>query len=180
MSLDADAISRLYETHAGGMLGFFVRRIHEPEAAVDLVADTFVAAFADRHNFRGDSDAQAGAWLYGIARHRLADFQRRGYVERRALDQIGFQRRALSDDEYERVEQLADLAHVRRRFVDGVHGLRDEQRRVLQLRVMEERPYADVAHALGVSEQAARARVSRALRALREIPGLAAAVDSDD
>lgn len=42
MRLDADAISRLYEAHAGAMLGFFMRRTYDPEATVDLVAETFV------------------------------------------------------------------------------------------------------------------------------------------
>jgi hypothetical protein len=53
MPLDADAISRLYEAHAGTMLGFFMRRTYEPEAAVDLLAETFAAAFEDRDRFRG-------------------------------------------------------------------------------------------------------------------------------
>jgi RNA polymerase sigma-70 factor (ECF subfamily) len=36
----------------------------------------------------------------------------------------------------------------------------------VRLRVVDELPYPDVAARLGISEQAARARVSRALRAL--------------
>jgi RNA polymerase sigma-70 factor (ECF subfamily) len=38
--------------------------------------------------------------------------------------------------------------------------------------VVEGRPYPEVARALGVSEQTARARTSRALRALRESAAL--------
>jgi len=41
-----------------------------------------------------------------------------------------------------------------------------EQREALQLRVVDELDYPTVADRLGVSEVAARARVSRALRAL--------------
>jgi hypothetical protein len=37
----------------------------------------------------------------------VADFHRRGHVERRTLDRMGFQRRPLSEEEYERVEDLA-------------------------------------------------------------------------
>ena len=43
-----------------------------------------------------------------------------------------------------------------------------DQREALELRIVKELPYPEVAIALGVSEQTARARVSRALRALRE------------
>lgn len=140
MVLDADAITRLYRAHAAGMLGFFMRRTFDAEVAVDLVADTFVAAIADRGSFRGESDDEAVGWLYGIARHRLGDFQRHGRVERRGLEQAGLERRALSDWEYERIEELAGLSELREQVAAGLDGL---------------------------SEQTARARVSRAVAALR-------------
>ena len=149
-----------------------MRRTYEPEAAVDLVAETFAQAFEDRRRFRGSGEEETLAWLYTIARHRAADFHRRGHVERRALDRLGFQRRQLSDEEYERVEDLAGLEPIRRHLAVGLGGLGAEQRDALRLRILEERPYAEVAQALGVSEQTARARVSRALRALRAMPEL--------
>ena len=49
---------------------------------------------------------------------------------------------------------------------DELARLIDDQRDALRLRVVEERSYPEVADALGVSEQTARARVSRGLRAL--------------
>jgi RNA polymerase sigma-70 factor (ECF subfamily) len=113
MPLDADAIARLYDSHAEQMLGFFVRRTYDPELSMDLVAETFAAGFADRTRFRGHTEADALAWLYGIARHRLADYLRRGRLERRTLRRLGFQRRPLSEAEYERIEELADVAELR-------------------------------------------------------------------
>jgi RNA polymerase sigma factor (sigma-70 family) len=180
MPLDADAISRLYEAHAGTMLGFFMKRTYDPEAATDLVAETFAAAFEDRRRFRGDGEQETLAWLYAIARHRAADFHRRGHVERRALGRLGFQRRALSDDEYERIEALSNLQVLRDQLASGLDGLAAEQRDALRLRVLEERTYVEVARALGVSQATARARVSRALRALRALPALLAATERDD
>jgi RNA polymerase sigma factor (sigma-70 family) len=180
MDLDADAISRLYRARAAALLRFFMRRTFDPEVAVDLVAETFVAAVADRRLFRGRSDEDAARWLYGIARHRLADFVRHGRVERRALERVGFQRRALSDPEYERIEELAGLSELRDQVAAGFDGLGDEQRQALVLRVLEERSYAQVASALGVSEQTARARVSRAAAALRRALPLDARQESND
>jgi RNA polymerase sigma factor (sigma-70 family) len=43
-----------------------------------------------------------------------------------------------------------------------------EQQRILRMRFVEERRYAVIAHVLGISETAARARACRALRALRD------------
>ena len=167
MGLDAAAISRLYRAHAAPMLAFFMRRTLDPEVAVDLVADTFVGAIAARSSFRGKTDDEVAAWLYAIARHRLADFRRRGRVQRQALKRVGFQRRGLTDPEYERIERLAELGELREQVAAGLNGLSDEQRRAVTLRIVEERPYPEVAAVLGVSEQTARARVRRAIGALR-------------
>jgi len=113
MSLDADRFARLYGSHAEEMLAFFVRRTYDPEVSMDLVAETFAAGFADRRRFRGSSDGEVLAWLYAIARHRLADYLRRGAIEGRALRRLGFQRRMMSDAEYERIEELAGLDGLR-------------------------------------------------------------------
>jgi RNA polymerase sigma-70 factor (ECF subfamily) len=48
LPLEADDISALYRGHARTLLIFFARRVYDPEAAVDLVAETFAAAFAGR------------------------------------------------------------------------------------------------------------------------------------
>jgi RNA polymerase sigma-70 factor (ECF subfamily) len=46
-------------------------------------------------------------------------------------------------------------------------ALSEEQREAVRLRVLDEHPYPRVSRELGISEPAARARVSRALRTLR-------------
>jgi RNA polymerase sigma factor (sigma-70 family) len=165
--LHGDDITRLYDRHAKALLGFFARRTFQPDVAVDLVAETFASAFADRARFRGGGEEVEAAWLYGIARHRLAEWRRRGSVERRALARLGVDLRPLTDAEYDRIEELAGLAALRIRVQQGLAELSSEHRDALRLRVVEEREYADVAVALGISEQTARARVSRALGALR-------------
>jgi RNA polymerase sigma factor (sigma-70 family) len=180
MSLDADGVARLYTAHAEAMLGFFMRRTFQPEVSMDLVAETFACAFRDRGRCRGSEESEQVAWLYGIARHRLIDFARRGRVERAALERFGFHRRALTDGEYERVEELAGLEEMRKWLAAGLDGLGREHREALQLRVIEERSYADLAAMLDVSEQTARARVSRALRAMRGSAALSGLVEGDE
>lgn len=169
MPLDADDIARLYGTHARALVAYFARRTFDPLLATELMAETFAAAVAARRTFRGED---AGAWLYGIARHQLLQWYRRAGVERRALARLGLDPPGLTDDEYERIEELSGLADLRARVSEAIDRLPGEQRTALRLRVVEERPYPEVAAALGVDEQAARARVSRALR------GLAAGLDA--
>jgi RNA polymerase sigma-70 factor (ECF subfamily) len=166
MALNSDDISRLYHAHAAELLRFFARRTLQPEVAVDLVGETFAQAFADRAEFRGRSDREALAWIFGIARHELGDYFRRGVVERRALARLGVQPRPLTDTDYQRVEELASLGPLRAALAESLADLSRDQRQALQLRIVEERSYAELASRLGITEQTARARVSRALRAL--------------
>lgn len=170
MALSPDEVAQLYREHAPALLGFLGRRVLLAEVAVDLMAETFARAYRDRERFRGEGAEEALAWVYGIARHVLASYARRGAVERRALRALGVQRRALTDTEYDRVEELAGLAALRTSIDGELDALEAGQRDAVRLRVLEERPYDEVAQELGVSEQTARARVSRALRALRDTP----------
>lgn len=166
MALNADDIARLYAAHARGLVAYFARRTFDPQVASELMAETFASAVADRRAFRGDGDEAATAWLYGIARHQLSNWYRRAAVERRMLGKLGLEPPVLSDVEYERVEELAGLDELRARVASLLAQLPAEARDALRLRVLEERPYPDVAAALGIAEPAARARVSRALRVL--------------
>jgi RNA polymerase sigma-70 factor (ECF subfamily) len=164
------------------MLSFLVRRTYDPEVAVDLVAETFAAAFEARGTFRGATDEEAAGWVYGIARNQLGAWYRRGDVERRALRRLGVERRPLNDDEVERIDDLAELAELRERVAVLMDELPADARAAVRLRVVGERSYREVATALGVSEDTARARVSRALRALAErleADGAAAEVGSN-
>jgi RNA polymerase sigma factor (sigma-70 family) len=166
LSLDDAGFSTLYRTTAQDLVVFFARRTYDPEAAADLMAETFAKAYLGRRRFRGSTEEQARAWLFGIARRRFAMYVRRGKAERRALDRLGLERPQLVDGEYARIEELAGLEALRGPLAKQLSSLAPSQRSALELRVVRELPYPDVADRLGISEQAARARVSRALRAL--------------
>lgn len=166
MPLDADDISALYRRHAAGVVAFFARRTYDAELAVELTAETFATAVLERARFRGSGEASEAAWLYAIARHQLSGWLRRARVERRALGRLGLEPPALSDAELERIDELAGIASLRAEVARSLGELSPGLRTAVRLRVVEERSYPEVAAALGVSEQTARARVSRALRTL--------------
>ena len=171
MPLDEDDISRLYQRHARSLVTYFTRRTYDAQVAVELASETFAAAAADRGAFRGSGDEAAVGWLYGIARHKLSAWYRHAQVERRALRRWGLDAPSLEDTEYERIEELAGLAELRTRVSAAMDKLASREREAVRLRVVEEHSYPEVAAALGISEQAARARVSRGLRRLAERVG---------
>ncbi len=166
--LDADDLAAAYERGARRLLVFFTRRTYDAQLAVDLVGETYARAFELRRRFDGDpADADAlGGWVFGIARNVLNEALRRGAAERRAMRRAGVQSPVLDGEELVRIEELAALGELRAAVSDALAGLAVEQRDAVRLRVVEELDYAAVAGRLGISEQAARARVSRGLRAL--------------
>jgi RNA polymerase sigma factor (sigma-70 family) len=162
---EPEAFGLVYERHAHELLRYFARRTFDPEAAADLLAETFAQAFASRRRFR-DQGLGVTGWLYGIARHQLSRFVRQGAVDARARKRLGMPRREVSVEDYDRIEELIDFASVGRTVERAFGALSDDQREALTLRVVQARPYSEVAEMLGCSPETARARVSRGLKRL--------------
>ncbi len=169
---DADEFAALYERESQMVLVFVARRTLDGEVSLDITAETFAQAFRGRRSFRGDSEPEQRAWLLTIARRQVARYMRRGVVERRALQRLGAMVPVAHEDDLRAIEEAAELSDLRAMLRGELDRLASDQRDALRLRVIEERPYHEVADMLEISEQTARARVSRALRAL------AAALDS--
>jgi RNA polymerase sigma factor (sigma-70 family) len=160
------AFAGVYEALARDVLVFFARRTFDVEVARDLTAETFAEAFEHRRRYRGGGDAEAAGWIYGIARNLLSHYMRRGVVHRKSVQRLGIAVPAVGEDDYERIIELAGLEDLRGRVAAAYADLDDDARDAVRLRVIDERSYAEVATALGISEPTARARVSRALRRL--------------
>jgi RNA polymerase sigma factor (sigma-70 family) len=164
--LDIDA---LYATHREELLVFLARRTADPQIALDLWAETFAQAVASGHRHRGDSAQEGAAWLYTIARRQLALYYRRGRIEQRALARLHLEREPATPEILAEIERRAGLSELRAELVDALARLSPGVRAAVQLRIVHELPYPDLARTLGITEQAARARVSRGLAKLAEL-----------
>jgi len=161
-----EGFSAAYRAHSRSILIFLARRTYDPETALDLTAETFAQAFAARRRCRGSTDEEVAAWLFGIARHVLSRYLRRGKAERRALTRMGVEVPSLEPEDLQRVIELAGLDERRGAVAQELEALPDRHREALRLRVVDELSYADVAQRLAITEPAARARVSRGLRTI--------------
>ncbi|MGH2920021.1 MAG: RNA polymerase sigma factor [Solirubrobacteraceae bacterium] len=162
-------IETLYAAHCEAVLLFLTRRTADPEVALDLWAETFAHAAAGVSGFRGGGEAEAAGWLYGIARRRLALYYRRGRAERSALKRLELERPPADPGLLEEIERRAGLSALRAELVPALAQLSPAVRGAVRLRVVDELAYPDVAQRLGISERAARARVSRGLAALAQL-----------
>jgi RNA polymerase sigma-70 factor (ECF subfamily) len=161
---DARAFEAFYRRWLGAVMSYHLRATGSRELALDLTAETFAALVVSVESFDRRRGA-ASAWLFSIARHKLQDSLRRARVEASARSALGWQRVAVTDDDLERVEELAsEGAGI---LGDLLEELPDDLREALRQRVLEERPYAAIAADMQCSEMLVRQRVHRALRHLR-------------
>ncbi len=161
---DPEAFGLFYDRFEAELVRFFYRATRRADLAADLTAEVFAAALAGAGAF-DPSRGHARSWLFGIARHELADTWERGRVEDRARRRLGMEPLALSDEMIERIESI-DLERGGGALT-LLAELPEDQRAAVQGRVVEERDYAELASTLACSESVVRQRVSRGLRTLR-------------
>jgi RNA polymerase sigma-70 factor (ECF subfamily) len=159
-------VEALYREHSRRIAGWLMRATRDAEVAADLTAETFAAALVARDRYRPELGAPT-TWLYGIASHKLSDWRRRGYAEDRARRRLGIERPPLSDADVAEFSRLADEVAV----VELLDELPPDQREAVRARLVDDRPYGEIAAAEGVSEAAIRQRVSRGLASLRQRAG---------
>ena len=163
---DPNAYADFYEAYAERLLGYLVARVLDVEVALDLMSETFAKALQRRQQFRGKTAEEERAWLFAIATSELTHYWRRGKIERRALSRLGVDVPALSDPELERMEERIGVLSIAAQLQEQMNELPEDQRRAVLMRVVDEQPYESLAADMDTSAQVARARVSRALRAL--------------
>jgi RNA polymerase sigma-70 factor (ECF subfamily) len=165
LSGDPEDFGRFYDRYVDMLLGYFARRVTDPEVAADLTAETFAAALVARKRFRRAA-TPAVAWLFGIAQHKLTDYRRRGAAEDRMQRRLGMERVPVGGDDAEMIALLGRDAAWQ--LIDE---LPPDQRDAVRAHVLEDRAYGDIALAGDTTEAVVRKRVSRGLGALRQRMG---------
>jgi RNA polymerase sigma factor (sigma-70 family) len=161
---DASAFGELYRRHVRRVHAWFARRADW--AAADLTAETFARAWLRRRGFRDEHDGWALPWLLGIAHNVLRESARRDRIETRARERLGLPLDLAEEDGYAAVEERLS---PRRALAAALDELPDHERDAVELRVIGELPYREVARRLSIRPEAARLRVSRALRRLAQL-----------
>lgn len=167
---DASAVATLFRAINPGLATYVRRRA--PEVADDLVAETWAAAAEHLGDLPGDLDGLR-AWLFTVARRRIADHYRR---LSRTFDALPSLREATAGLDAERgaVEPFPDLAdgvvaalssdEALSRLVRTLSG---DQAEVVLLRVVGGLEPAQVAEVMGRKVGWVRVMQHRALERLR-------------
>jgi RNA polymerase sigma factor (sigma-70 family) len=167
-SEDPAAFRELYDRWAQQLMQYFVRRVFEAETAADLLAETFAVAYERRRRFT-DVGRPGGVWLYGIAAKELAHFFRRREVEMRAARRLGLERPAVDLESETRITALIEGDEYRAGLRKALDQLSADVREAVELRVVAEHGYEEIARRLECSPAAARTRVHRGLARLNKL-----------
>jgi RNA polymerase sigma factor (sigma-70 family) len=159
---DPAAFAELYGRHVESVHRWLDRRMGW--LAADLTAETFTRAWLVRDRFRDERDGSALPWLLGIAGRLVADAARHDRVETRARVRLGLSTELSVDAGHDEVERrLSPRRMLERRLAE----LPAHERDAIDLRIIDELGYDEVARRLHIRPAAARLRVSRALGRLR-------------
>jgi len=166
---DRGAFAELYQKHRDAIWRYIRYRVSDSWTADDLTGDVFARAYRALPNVRDTGHAYI-AWLITVARNRVND-HRRSLPVRYEVPTDG----VYDADQYEHIDEApqpenvaerADLVAAVRRAVATLSPM---QRRIVELRFLEQRDVAETAAATGSTLGAVKAMQFRAVRALRRI-----------
>jgi len=163
---DETAFAELVTRHAGVVYASAMRQTCDPGRAEEVVQAVFI--LLARKGGSLSESVPLGAWLFRAACYAAKDLLK---AERRRVqrDQIAYSMNPIDktppadagdSDLWERISPVLD---------DCMARMPEGDRRAIWLRFFEEKSLAEVGHALGIAEDAARKRVSRAVTKLREL-----------
>jgi len=161
---DREACTVFYRRHLRRTLAYLMQETHDPEVTADIAAEVFAAVIAAAGRYRPETET-AAPWVIGIARNVLGASRRRGRVEDRARQRLGFQPIELDDSDLDETEAIAGPGGAR--VVELVESLPGDERHAVQARIVDERSYGEIAAELRCSELVVRKRVSRGLGRVR-------------
>jgi RNA polymerase sigma factor (sigma-70 family) len=156
------AFREIVSRHADVVYASALRQAGSPDLARDIAQSVFTDLARKAQSLAGTltGDASLLGWLYRSTRfaalNQLRDDRRRQARERHAMQHLD--PASETAPEWERVQPVLD---------EAMAELSDEDREALLLRFFKNRDFRAIGAALGISDDAAQKRVSRALERLR-------------
>ena len=158
---EIDAFETLVRQFQGDIYAWIVRIVRDPGTAEDLTVETLWRIYRARQQFRPEGNF--GAWARRIATNLAVDHLRHNRPEQSLEAEPAGSTQPDCVIERERGEKIQQ----------AFRRLPAKLQAAVVLALVEERPYEEIADALGTSVGAVKLRVFRAVRILRKWLGQA-------
>jgi RNA polymerase sigma factor (sigma-70 family) len=153
---DLEAFETLFRELQREVYGWTLRIVRDPGAAEDLAIETFWRMY--RARARCDPTRNVKGWARRIATNVALDYLRRRRLEAELTEDVA---QPPAPDPAIEGELQAQIRHA-------FHRLPPALRVTAMLALVEEKPYGEIADALGISVGGVKVRVFRAVRILRK------------
>ncbi|MBI2381624.1 MAG: sigma-70 family RNA polymerase sigma factor [Gammaproteobacteria bacterium] len=160
----ARAWTKLVQRYERKVYNHALRLAGNPEDALDLMQDAFLAAYRNLPNFRGEGAFPA--WLMRIAGNRALDFLRRRQLTRQHFAEDAEEAMEQVAGGTTPFEQLAD-AQKRGHVLELLQRLPAEQRLVLELKFFQDLTFEEIAAQMRIPVNTAKTRMYAGLSRLR-------------
>lgn len=164
---DKAAFEELVRITSPACYALALRLVGNEHDARDVMQDAYLRAFRGLRRFRGE--AGFSTWLHRITVNCAASLlKRRQRASCDLLDDFGDVAQLIEQRSEGNPESAASTAADRERLVAALAELPDQLRVVVVLRDVYDLSHRDIAKELGISQAAAKVRLHRARRRLRE------------
>ncbi len=153
---ELDAFEALFRQYQGEVYRWILRIVRDPAAAEDLTVETFWRVHHAHARFHADGNF--GAWVRRIATNAALDHLRKTRPTLELLAEVA------AEEKKDTVVQQEVRSKILRAFAELPARLRI----VVQLALIEDEPYKEIANSLGISLAAVKLRMFRGTRLLRK------------
>ena len=154
---DTEAFGLLYDCYVQPLYRYCYHRTNNARDAEDLTSQTFLAALEAFPRLR--RDGHFAAWLFTVARNKIADHYRR-------TASVPLEESAVPPSQSDPADE-AETSQRKALLLRSIGVLADDEQELIRLRYVADLPFAEIARALHKTEDATKKMLYRLLARLR-------------
>jgi len=142
---------------------YALRMVSNPDDALDLLQDIFIAVFRNLASFRGDSKFKS--WLFRIAHYRCIEHYRR----KKPHQSLDDEPELTANEAHSCPEQSVKQSQQSEALTSAMQILPVNQRTVVELKFFQHFTFDEIAGQLGISSNTVKSRLYSALDKLKGV-----------
>lgn len=164
-----DLFRKIFDRHFRQVYAFFIQRGFSEDEAYDLGQETFVRAYKNLDTYRGES--HFGTWLFQITTNVYRNEVRSRLTHKRGAAEVSLD--AETDSRHPSSQIQADpldevLSAERQRVLNAaIRELPPQMRRCVELRILQDLKYREIAELMRVSIDTVKAHLFQARQLLK-------------